>query len=189
MADQKPNVNSYCKAAIKLGEPNLSYHNKEYGFPAKNDDELFRRLMLEVNQAGLSWTTILNKKEGMIAAYDGFIITKVAAYKEKDRKRLLADPSIIRNKLKVNAAIYNAGRILEMQKEFGSFKKWLDQNAPLTREEWVKLFRKNFKFTGGEITNEFLMSTGYLEGAHHETCPIYAKVLKKKPNWAKESRK
>jgi DNA-3-methyladenine glycosylase I len=96
--------------------------------------------------------------------------------KQSDIERLLNDSGIIRNKLKVGATIYNAQKILELQKEFGSFKNWLDQNHPKTKEEWVKLFKKTFKFTGGEITNEFLVSTGYLKGAHTPDCPIYQKI-------------
>lgn len=174
---------SYCHAALKMGEPHISYHNTAYGFPAKSDNELFKRLMFEVNQAGLSWTIILKKREGFLIAYDYFDIQKVANYTEQDRERLLADTRIIRNKLKVNAAIHNAKKIIELQKEFGSFKNWLDEQAPKTITEWVKLFKKHFKFTGGEITKEFLMGTGYLKGAHHPDCPQYQEVIKHQPNW------
>ena len=100
-----------------------------------------------------------------------------------DRERLLADAEIIRNRLKVNAAIVNAQKILELRKEFGSFKGWLDANHPLTKEEWTKLFRKTFVFTGGEIVNEFLISTGYLPGAHQADCHIYKKVASLRPAW------
>lgn len=183
-------MNSYCQAVLdnKLHEVHTRYHNKEYGFPIKEDDELFGRLILEINQAGLSWDTILKKQDNFRKAYSEFNIKKVANYKEKQRARLLNDAGIIRNKLKVNAAIHNAQQILLLQKEHGSFKKWLDINHPLTKEEWVKLFKKTFKFTGGEITNEFLMSTGYLQGAHSKDCPIYEKTLKKKPKWAQSSK-
>lgn len=161
------------------------YHDKEYGFPLADDDELFARLVLEINQAGLSWTTILNKKDNFFKAYDNFSIKKVAKYNQKKIDALLNDAGIIRNRLKVNAAIENAKKILEIQKEHGSFKKWLDKNHPLTKEEWVKLFKKHFRFTGGEIVNEFLMSTGYLPGAHAEDCPVYKKIIKLKPVWLK----
>lgn len=97
----------------------------------------------------------------------------------------MADAGIIRNKLKVNAAIENAKTILVLQKEFGSFEKWLEQNHPKTKEEWVKLFKKTFCFTGGEIVNEFLMRIGYLRGAHDENCPVYKSILKAKPMWTK----
>ncbi len=176
---------SYCTYCAEFPEDNLHkiYHNIEYGFPIEDDNKLFGRLILEINQAGLSWSTILAKKENFSRAYDHFDIQKIANYSEKDRERLLADASIIRNKLKVNAAIYNAQQIIALQKEHGSFKNWLDKMHPLTKDEWVKLFKKTFKFTGGEITNEFLMSTGYLKGAHDDNCPIYKVILKLNPKW------
>lgn len=176
---------SYCEYVATLDPEDLhtKYHDEEYGFPLHSDDELFGRLLLEINQAGLSWTTILKKKDNFRKAYAGFSIEKVAAFSEEDRERLLQDPGIIRNKLKVNAAIHNAQQIQSLQQSHGSFQNWLDEHHPKTREEWVKLFKKTFKFTGGEITNEFLLSTGYLEGAHIPSCPIYQKVLLKKPKW------
>jgi DNA-3-methyladenine glycosylase I len=184
MAD---NLNSYCKAlnGMKPGDQELhkNYHDHYYGFPIADDDELFCRLVLEINQAGLSWTTILKKEATFRAAYDGFSIKKVAAYTQVDIERLLADAGIIRNRLKVLAAIANANTILSLQQEFGSFKNWLDAKHPLNREEWTKLFKKTFRFTGGEIVNEFLLSTGYLPGAHHEGCSVYKKVLQSKPKW------
>jgi DNA-3-methyladenine glycosylase I len=157
------------------------YHDNHYGFPIHEDNELFCRLVLEINQAGLSWTTILNKQATFRKAYHDFHIKKVAAYKEKDIERLLNDAGIIRNKLKVNAAIENAKTILLLQKEHGSFKNWLDLHHPKSKEEWTKLFKKTFRFTGGEIVNEFLMSTGYLPGAHDESCAVYKKWIKSKP--------
>ena len=165
---------------------NKQYHDTQYGFPLNTDDELFERLILEINQAGLSWITILKKAENFRKAYSNFKIERIAKYTEKDRARLLADAGIIRNRLKVNAAIVNAQRILELKKEFGSFKGWLDANHPLTKDEWTKLFKKTFVFTGGEIVNEFLMSTGYLPGAHTKDCPIFKKVAAQKPAWMKK---
>jgi 3-methyladenine DNA glycosylase len=141
---------------------------------------------MEINQAGLSWETILKKETSFRKAYGNFNIGKVAAYTEKDRGRLLADAGIIRNKLKINAAIENAKTILTLQKEFGSFEKWLEYHHPKTKEEWTKLFKKTFRFTGGEIVNEFLMSIGYLRGAHSESCPVYKEILKTKPMWARK---
>jgi DNA-3-methyladenine glycosylase I len=154
------------------------YHDHQYGFQIDDDDELFGRFILEINQAGLSWTLMLRKQEGFRKAYSNFSIGKIAAYDEEDRERLLLDPGIIRNRLKINAAIINAQRIVELKKEYGSFKNWLDAHHPLTLADWLKLFRKNFKFVGGEIVNEFLMSTGYLPGAHGEECPVYIKLKK-----------
>lgn len=178
--------NTYCSyvAGLPADNPHVHYHDHEYGFPIESDDELFGRLLLEINQAGLSWSTILNKKDNFRLAYSEFRIHKVAAYSEEDRERLLSDAGIIRNKLKVNAAIYNAQQILELRQEYGSFKSWLDHHHPKTREQWVKLFKKTFKFTGGEITNEFLMSAGYLPGAHGEECPVYERAKAAGPRWA-----
>jgi len=164
---------------------NRSYHDTQYGFPLSDDNLLFERLILEINQAGLSWITILKKADNFRKAYRGFDIDKVAKFTEKDRARLLADAGIIRNRLKVNAAIVNAQKIRELRKEYGSFKAWLDMHHPLTKDEWTKLFKKTFVFTGGEIVNEFLMSTGYLAGAHDKKCPMYKKVASLRPAWMK----
>ena len=163
-----------------------NYHDNHYGFPIHDDNELFGRLIMEINQAGLSWETILKKEMSFRKAYDNFNIEKVAAYTEKDRERLLGDAGIIRNRLKINAAIENAKTILVLQKEFGSFEKWLEYHHSKTKEEWVKLFKKTFTFTGGEIVNEFLMSIGYLRGAHSENCPVYKEILALNPMWAKQ---
>ena len=152
------------------------YHDHQYGFQIDDDDELFGRLILEINQAGLSWTLMLRKQDSFRKAYSDFSIGKVATYTEEDRERLLQNPGIIRNRLKINAAIVNAQKIVELKKEYGSFKNWLDAHHPLTITDWLKLFKKNFKFVGGEIVNEFLMSTGYLPGAHSAGCPVYQKV-------------
>jgi DNA-3-methyladenine glycosylase I len=179
--------NTYCSAIanFKTDDQLLHkiYHDTQYGFPIEEDNELFCRLILEINQAGLSWTTILKKQDGFRKAYHNFDIKKVAAYKQKDIDRLLNDAGIIRNKLKVNAAIENAKTIITLQKNFGSFKNWLSHHHPKTKDEWVKLFKQHFKFTGGEIVNEFLMSTGYLPNAHSPNCSVYKKVLKAKPMW------
>ncbi len=188
--EQKKAPSSYCEFVKDNPENDLhkKYHDTQYGFPILDDNELFGRLILEINQAGLNWTTILKKQDQFRTAYSQFSIESIAKYKEKDRKRLLNDAGIIRNRLKVEAAIFNAQKILELQKEFGSFKAWLDHHHPKTKEEWVQLFKKNFKFTGGEIVNEFLMSTGYLPNAHIESCPIYKKVLKAKPPYLRKKK-
>lgn len=168
---------------------NHAYHATQYGFPLEDDNLLFERLVLEINQAGLSWITILKKAENFRRAYDGFDLPTVAGYGEAERARLLADPGIIRNRLKVNAAIENARRILALYPRYGSFRGWLDAHHPLTKEAWTKLFKKTFVFTGGEIVNEFLMSTGYLPGAHTPDCPVYAEVARLDPPWMKPSRR
>lgn len=179
---------SYCSAIQGMQpesrkELHKNYHDNHYGFPIHDDDELFGRLIMEINQAGLSWETILKKEESFRKAYDNFSIGTIAAYTEEDRERLLNDTGIIRNKLKVNAAIENAKTILELQEKFGSFEKWLEHHHPMTLPEWMKLFKKTFKFTGGEIVNEFLMSIGFLKGCHDESCPVYEDVLKHDPMW------
>jgi DNA-3-methyladenine glycosylase I len=177
-------ANSYC-AAVRTGidEWNRKYHDTEYGVPLQDDNELFERLVLEINQAGLSWLTILKKRESFRNAYHGFELERVAAYEDADRVRLMADAGIIRNRLKVNAAIENAKRILALRGQHGSFSKWLDSHHPMNIDEWSKLFKKTFVFTGGEIVREFLVSTGYLDGAHDQECPRFQKIAKKRPPW------
>jgi DNA-3-methyladenine glycosylase I len=178
---------TYCSYIQNKGKNTVHqyYHDKEYGFPIHDDNLLFARLVLEINQAGLSWETVLKKKDNFFKAFDDFNINKVARYSDKKIERLMQDAGIIRNRLKIESVIENAKRIKAIQKEFGSFKNWLDQHHPKTKEEWVKLFKLTFRFTGGEIVNEFLMSTGYLPGAHDEACPVYKKVLRLKPAWSK----
>ena len=165
---------------------NKNYHDTQYGFPLDDDNLLFERFVLEINQAGLSWITILKKADNFRKAYRKFDISKVAKFTEDDRVRLLADAGIIRNKLKVNAAIVNAQKIMELKNEYGSFKSWLDAHHPMSKDGWTKLFKKTFFFTGGEIVNEFLMSTGYLEGAHVKKCPTYKKVASLRPPWMRK---
>ncbi len=172
----------YCATAP--GHPlHGPYHDTEYGFPARADDVLFERLVLEINQAGLSWLTILGKREGFRRAYAGFDPARVAAFGAVDRERLLGDASIIRNRLKVDAAIANAATVCELIEREGSFAAWLDAQHPLPKEEWVRRFKRTFRFTGGEITGEFLMSLGYLRGAHEEACPVFAEIDALAPPW------
>jgi DNA-3-methyladenine glycosylase I len=175
---------SYCDVAPGH-EWHGPYHEREYGFPLRGDAELFERLILEINQAGLSWLTILKKREAFRQAYSHFDPVKVARYGAKDVRRLMNDAGIIRNRLKVEAAIANAKTVLALRKSHGSFDGWLAAHHPLTKPEWVKLFKGTFRFTGGEIVGEFLMSIGYLPGAHVERCPVYSRVLKKRPKWSR----
>lgn len=163
-------VSGYCDIAPGH-EWHGPYHDHEYGVPLTGDDELFERLILEINQAGLSWLTMLKKREGFRAAYAGFSVDKVAAFGPADVDRLLADPGIIRNRLKVNAAIHNAQVIQRLRISHGSFHAWIAAHHPRSKADWVKLFAKTFRFTGGEIVGEFLMSIGYLPGAHRSDCP------------------
>jgi DNA-3-methyladenine glycosylase I len=192
---KEPLLSTYCDLAPGH-EWHGPYHDTEYGFPLRDDAALFERLMLEINQAGLSWLTILKKKEAFRRAYAGFDPARVARYGARDRKRLLADAGIIRNRLKVEAAIANAKRILELRESHGSFAGWLDAMTQgrkdakgavrrRTKEEWVRLFKETFRFTGGEIVGEFLVSTGYLPGAHRKSCPVYPRVLALGPAWAR----
>lgn len=180
---------SYCRALESMSderwEIHKPYHDDHYGFPIHDDDELFCRLVLEINQAGLSWETILRKQPAFRRAYHDFRIAKVASYGAADVRRLMGDAGIVRNRLKIDAAVDNAKAILALQREHRSFERWLDVHHPLPKEAWVRLFKKTFRFTGGEIVSEFLMSTGYLPGAHDESCPIYKKVLRAKPAWAR----
>ena len=173
---------TYCEYLNTLTGDQLSlhkeYHDNHYGFPVDNDDELFERLMFEINQAGLNWLLILKKQHNFRKAFNNYNVDIVAAYGEMDIQRLMNDPGIIRNRLKINAAIENAKVILKIRNDYGSFRRWLDMNSEktVTIEEWTKLFRKTFKFTGGEIVNEFLMSTGYIPGAHSPECPAYKRI-------------
>ena len=173
---------TYCAAAP--GHPfHGPYHDSEYGFPSRDDKVLFERLVLEINQAGLSWLTILKKREAFTAAFGGWDIDRIAGYGERDVDRLLGDAGIIRNRLKVAAAISNAQRLVELRATHGSFAAWLDAHHPLPKADWIKLFRRTFAFTGGEIVGEFLMSLGYLPGAHVASCPVYSRVLALRPPW------
>ena len=175
-------MSGYCD--IAPGHPlHGPYHDHEYGFPQREEAVLFERLLLEINQAGLSWETMLRKRDGFRAAYSGFDVDRVARYGERDRARLLADPGIIRNRLKVEAAIHNAQVIQQLRDTHGGFAAWLDAHHPLPKAEWVKLFKKTFRFTGGEIVGEFLMSLGYLPGAHRADCPAFKRIAKLKPVW------
>lgn len=176
---------TYCD--IAPGHPfHGPYHDDEYGFPIADDNALFERLVLEINQAGLSWLTILKKRDHFRAAFANFDIDRVARFSDKKRERLLNDAGIIRNRLKINAAIENARRIVKLRKSHGSFAAWLDAHHPRSKDEWVRLFKKTFVFTGGEITGSFLLSCGYLPGAHDDSCPVFAKIATLNPAWMRE---
>lgn len=175
-------MSDYCD--IAPGHPwHGPYHEREYGFPLKGDAQLFERLALEINQAGLSWLTMLQKREAFHRAFRGFEIERVARFGTRDETRLLADPGIVRNRLKVAAVIENARRLRRLRVGYGSFAAWLDAHHPRDKAAWVKLFKATFVFTGGEITGEFLKSTGYLPGAHRPDCPVFARIAKLSPPW------
>jgi DNA-3-methyladenine glycosylase I len=168
-------MTTYCD--IAPGHPfHGPYHDTEYGFPLRDDAGLFERLVLEINQAGLSWLTILKKRGAFKLAYDGFDPHVVAKYDAPQVARLLNDAGIIRNRLKVDAAIHNAGRVVALIESHGSFAAWLDAQGELTKEQWVKVMKKEFRFMGGEIVGEFLMSIGRLPGAHAEGCPVMERI-------------
>ncbi len=179
---------AYCRFAPS--HPiHAAYHDLEYGFPSSEEPVLFERLVLEINQAGLSWLTILNKRAAFRAAYRDFDVDRVAEFGSEDTSRLLGDPGIVRNRLKIEAAIDNARRIQELRRSHSGFALWLDAHHPLSVEEWTKLFRRTFRFTGGQIVNEFLMSLGYLPGAHEPDCPAYARIAALAPPWMRTSAK
>ncbi len=191
---------SYCKYVKDLEKENVHkvYHDNFYGVNIKEDSEIFGRLIMEINQAGLSWNTILKKENNFRLAYNNFDIKKISKYEEKETDRLMSDAGIIRNKLKIAAAIYNAKEVLKIQKESESFLKWIDtQNKIINKtinenikdgkissdkklleikKSWVKVFKSRFKFVGGEIVGEFLMSLGYYKSPHSEDCKRFKKL-------------
>jgi DNA-3-methyladenine glycosylase I len=173
---------AYCRAAP--GDPiHGLYHDTEYGFPTEEESVLFERLILEINQAGLSWATILKKRAAFRAAYADFSVDRVAAFGPAEIDRLLADPGIIRNRIKIEAATENARRIQALRRSHGSFALWLEAHHPHSPEAWTQLFRRTFRFTGGQIVGEFLMSIGYLPGAHEPDCPVLPRILERSPPW------
>ena len=179
---------SYCDSAP--GHPvHAPYHEIEYGFPSRDERILFERLVLEINQAGLSWLTILNKRPAFTKAYAGWDVDAVAAFGPKDVERLLADAGIIRNRLKIDAAIRNARQIQKIRQEHGSFAAWIEAAHPRPKADWVKHFKSRFAFMGGEIVGEFLMSLGWLPGAHEEKCPVHQRIMGLSPPWAQQTEK
>jgi DNA-3-methyladenine glycosylase I len=172
----------YCDLAP--GHPvHGDYHDREYGFPLTDEAGLFERLSLEIFQAGLSWEIVLKKRDGTRAAFDGFDVDRVAAYGDDDIARLLGNPAIIRNRRKVAAVIENARRLRDLRDGHGGFAAWIAAHHPRCGDDWVKLFRETFVFMGGEVVNEFLMSIGYLPGAHRETCPAFRRIAAQSPPW------
>ena len=167
------------------------YHDKEWGVPVHDDQLLFEFLTLEGAQAGLSWATVLNKREGYRELFDNFDIEKVAQYDQNKIEALLQNPAIIRNKLKVNSTINNARLILEVQKEFGSFdayiwqfvgevtiqNKWKDMSevpaSTAVSDTMSKdLKKRGFKFIGTTICYAFMQATGMVND-HSTDCFCY----------------
>ena len=177
-------MSGYCRVAP--GHPlHGPYHDREYGFPSRDETVLFERLALEIMQAGLSWEIVLKRRAGLRRAFAGFDVDRVAAMDAADEARVLADPGIIRNRLKVAAVIDNAKRVRALRASHGGFAAWLDAHEPRDKAAWVKLFKQTFRFTGGEIVGEFLTSLGYLPGAHVLECPVYDRILPLSPPWAR----
>jgi len=176
----------YC--AMARGHPvHQAYHDTEYGFPSRDENVLFERLSLEIMQAGLSWEIVLKKRAALARAFKGFDPERVAAFDAQAIEDLLADPSIIRNRRKIEAIVANAAIVMGLRATHGGFAPWLDAHHPSPRNEWTRLFKKTFRFTGGEIVGEFLTSLGYLEGAHVPTCPVYGRVAMARRRAKKEA--
>jgi len=175
-------VSWYCD--IAPGHPfHQPYHDDEYGYPVEDERALFERLSLEIFQAGLSWLIVLKKRSNLAAAFDHFEPEVVAEYGDADIARLMGDVGIIRNRRKIVAVIENARRLRGLRASHGSFAGWIKAHHPLDKAGLVKLFKATFVFTGGEVVNEFLMSIGYLPGAHREDCPAFARIAEHSPAW------
>ncbi len=172
----------------------IAYHDLEWGVPLHDDQKLFEFLVLEGAQAGLSWQTILNKRENYRRAFDNFDARKIAKYGIKDTKRLLADTGIVRNRLKIAATIQNAKIFLEVQKEFGSFDTYIwqfvngqtidDKIASIKEIQATSkasdsmskaLLKRGFKFVGSTICYAFMQATGMVND-HETKCFRYAEV-------------
>ena len=175
-------MTNYCE--IANGHPiHGPYHDNEHGYPQKCDSTVFERFSLEVMQTGLSWLIILKKRSHIQNAFSKFCIDKVSKFQQEEVNSLMKNDGIIRNKRKITAIIENARKIQILRKQFGSFINWVDYHHPLSQDDWVTLFRENFKFAGYSVTTEFLMSTGYLPGAHKKSCPAYKKIKLLNPPW------
>ena len=172
------------------------YHDTEWGVPSHDDRHLFEMLILEGAQAGLSWATILKKRENYRAAFDGFNPHKIARYDAKKAARLLADPGIVRNRLKVHSATVNARAFLAAQEEFGSFERYIWQfvggrpiQHNLTRQSQIvastaesdalskDLKKRGFKFVGTTICYAFMQATG-MTNDHLVSCPRHKACAK-----------
>ena len=175
-------------------EPAITYHDEEWGAPVHDDEILFEFLILEGAQAGLSWITILKKRENYRKAFDGLCPEKIARYGARDVKRLLADAGIVRNRLKIAATIQNAKMFLAVQKEFGSFDAylWSFVGGEPKQNRWRvmakvpartaesdamsrDLLRRGFKFVGSTICYALMQATGMVND-HLMTCPRHAEL-------------
>lgn len=171
------------------------YHDTEWGVPVHDDHTLFEFLLLDNFQAGLSWRTILHKRENFRNAFHGFDPRKIDAYNDNDRERLLADAGIIRNRAKVNAAVTNAAAFLRVQEEFGSFDRYIWrftdyqtlrnpgygtwEEVPVSSPESDAMSRdlkdRGFKFVGTTICYAYMQSIGMVDD-HLRNCFLYARI-------------
>jgi 3-methyladenine DNA glycosylase len=173
---------SYCD--IAASDPlHRAYHDREYGFPVEDEAVLFERLSLEIFQAGLTWRLVLQRRLALSRGFAGFDPERVAAFGADEQAALLADPSIIRNRRKIESIVANATTMLQLREEAGGFNAWLRRHHPRSEADWVRLFKQTFRFMGPEIVREFLLSTGYLAGAHRGDCPIHAEITALRPPW------
>ena len=166
-------MSSYCDVAPGH-QWHGPYHDTEYGFPLRSDAELFERLILEINQAGLSWLTILKKREAFRAAYRGFDPAVVARFGARDVRRLMADAGIIRNRLKIEAAIANAKTVLALQKEYGSLEGWLDESYFVDAKTQGRKAGTHQGRVGGALQENFPVHRGRDRGrvsAEHRISP------------------
>jgi DNA-3-methyladenine glycosylase I len=182
------------RCAWATTEPAITYHDEEWGVPVHNDRVLFEFLILEGAQAGLSWNTILKKRENYRKAFDGFRAEKIARYGKRDVQRLLRNDGIVRNRLKIAAAITNAKNFLAVKKEFGSFDAYLWSfvggapiqnrwrmltNVPARTAQSDALSRdllgRGFKFVGSTICYAFMQATGMVND-HVAPCPRHAEL-------------
>jgi len=182
------------RCAWATTEPAITYHDKEWGVPVHNDRVLFEFVILEGAQAGLSWNTILKKRENYRKAFDGFRPEKIACYNKRDVQRLLQNDGIVRNRLKIAATIENAKKFLEVKKEFGSFDAYLwtfvggepiqnrrrtlaDVPARTAESDAMSrdLLRRGFKFVGPTICYAFMQATGMVND-HLVTCPRHTEL-------------
>jgi DNA-3-methyladenine glycosylase I len=188
------NPNDAVRCRWAQGEPNIQYHDEEWGVPQHDDRVLFEFLVLEGAQAGLSWTTILNKREQYRRAFDNFDAARIARYREARMARLLADPGIVRNRSKIAAAVQNAKSFLAVQKEFGSFDQYVwqfvggrplqnawtsMQRVPAQTTESEKmskdLVKRGFRFVGPTICYAFMQAVGMVND-HLVECYRYKEV-------------
>jgi DNA-3-methyladenine glycosylase I len=163
------------------------YHDEEYGFPVADEPRLLERLALEIFQAGLTWRLVLVRRPALNAAFGGFDVDRVAGFGDEDVARLLEQPGVIRNRRKILAVIENASRVRRLRATDGGFASWIERHHPRDESEWLALFRRTFCFVGPQIVREFLLSLGYLPGAHRPDCPAYARTLKAAPAWTRGS--